>query len=256
LQTIHRNASTDQALPRTSRRFQLRERRLQPEIMDDPKLDEARHYEALRGLSRLNLVGKSARLIWPTLVDLSRNVGRTIRVLDIATGAGDVPLALGKLARRHGVAAEFAGCDISSRAIEYARRQATQADVPIDFFTCDALHDNLPTGYDAIICSLFLHHLQREQALNLLRRMADACSRLVVVSDLNRTRSTMFITRMASLLVTRSDVVHVDGPRSVQAAFSVAEAKQLTLEAGLAACSIRSAWPCRFLITWQRPTEK
>ena len=101
----------------------LGHRRRLPELMDDPSLDEGWHHQALRGLSKLNRLTRIARLVWPPLAELSRQLGRPPRVLDVATGAGDIPLALLRIARRHGAALNLSGCDISPRAIEFARRQ-------------------------------------------------------------------------------------------------------------------------------------
>lgn len=228
-------------------------RRLQPERMDDPTLDGELHRQALGGLSRLNSLGGAARLIWPGLRDLSKRLGRALRVLDIATGGGDVPLALWRIARRQRLQIEFAGCDVSSRAIHFAQAQADSAAAPLKFFQHDALGQTLPTGYDAVICSLFLHHLQCEQASELLRRMADAGGSLLIVSDLLRSRSNWLLTYLASRTLTRSPVVHADGPMSMEAAFNLQEVRQLVVEAGLVGATLRRAWPCRFILEWNRP---
>jgi hypothetical protein len=66
-------------------------RRLQPELMDQPGLDPARHRQALRGLRRINFWSRSAGILWPALAGLARAAQRPLRVLDQATGGGDVP---------------------------------------------------------------------------------------------------------------------------------------------------------------------
>ena len=235
--------------------FELAQRQRLPELMDDPALDERRHLQALRGLRRINWFGNSAGLIWPSLRELSRKLGRPIRVLDIATGSGDIPLALAHRAKKQGLSLEMAGCDLSRRAVEQAQRNAASADLPVEFFEHDVLHRPLPNGYDAIICSLFLHHLERDDAVELLRKMGEACGSLALVSDLVRTPSTYLMTYAASWLLTRSDVVHVDGPLSVRAAFNVAEARELASEGGIADCTIQRRFPCRFILTWWRKTQ-
>lgn len=232
--------------------FELAERRRLPELMDDPALDERRHLQALRGLRRINCVGNSAGLIWPSLRQLSEKKKEKIRVLDLATGSGDIPLALARRSQRHGLPMEIAGCDVSDRAIQQAQRSAAAAQLPVTFFQHDVLHQPLPKDYDAIFCSLFLHHLERPQAISLLQKMSAACRHLTLVSDLNRTPASLLMTYAASWLLTRSDVVHVDGPLSVRAAFNVAEAQELACEAGLTNCEIQPRWPARFILTWWR----
>ena len=73
----------------------FRHRQLVPEIMDQPGLAPDRHHAALRGLSRINLLSGTARVLWPPLRELARETApRSARVLDLATGGGDVPLRL------------------------------------------------------------------------------------------------------------------------------------------------------------------
>src|SRR5512140_901727 len=97
----------------------------EPEIMDDPALDSGRHEAALRGLSRLNYLSGSARTIWPPMAALAQQLGRRqLRVLDVATGAGDVPVRLWRMARRAGLHLEILGLDASPRAVEFAAGRA------------------------------------------------------------------------------------------------------------------------------------
>ena len=140
------------------------------ELMDDPALDPAEHRRALRGLARLNWVSDSPGLLWPAVRDLARG-GGPVRVLDVATGSGDVPRALAARAARAGLTnVTFAGCDISPTAVESAARAAPG----LTFFVHDAVRDPLPGGYDVVTCSLFLHHLSEADAVVLLGRMAAA----------------------------------------------------------------------------------
>jgi hypothetical protein len=123
----------------------------------------------------------------------------------------------------------------------------------VRFFIHDAVNGPLPTGYDALTCSLFLHHLDEGEAVDLLRRMAAAAGRLVLVNDLARGAAGWLLAQAAARLLTRSDVVHTDGPRSVAAAFTPAEARTLAERAGLSGATVRRRWPFRWLLTWERP---
>jgi hypothetical protein len=102
------------------------------------------------------------------------------------------------------------------------------------------------------MCSLFLHHLDEPQAVELLRRMSESARHLVLVNDLIRGRLGYALAWLGTRLLTRSRVVHVDGPLSVEGAFTRAEALELAERAGLHGATIVRRWPCRFLLTWQR----
>lgn len=228
----------------------MNERRLQPEVMDDPDLDEALHRGALRGLARLNAWSRADAPIWHVLSPLLRQ--RPLRLLDIATGSGDVPLRLATRARAAGFHLHVAGCDRSDLAIHTASRRATQLDIDADFFTLDVIHDDLPRDYDVITCSLFIHHLTEPQAEHVLRAMADS-AHTIIVTDLRRSTYGTCLAAIAGRLLTRSPVVHTDAVRSAHAALTISELRQVATAAGLEAADIEPIWPSRMRLLWQAP---
>jgi len=221
-----------------------RERR--PELMDQPGLDPAEHARALRGLRRVNWLSGTPSAFWGCIRALNPSADSPLRMLDVACGGGDNALALARRAER---AVKIAGCDISPVAVACARRAADRAGAAVRFFEHDALRDPLPEGYDVVTCSLFLHHLDEEQAVGLLRRMAAAARRLVLVDDLVRSRAGYVLAWVGCRVLSRSPVVHYDGPVSVAAAFRPDEAAALAARAGLRDVSVVRHWPQRFLLS-------
>jgi SAM-dependent methyltransferase len=223
--------------------------------MDQPGLAPDRHRAALAGLARLNALSGSAGILWPPLAALAAETpGRPIRVLDVASGGGDVTLDLWRKARRAGTDLHIDGCDVSPTAIEVATERARRAGADdVRYFHCDILRDPLPDGYDAVVCSLFLHHLADDEAEGLLRRAGRAARQLVLVNDLVRSRTGLILAHLAVWLLTHSDVVRTDGPLSVRAAYTISEAADLARRAGLAGATVAPRWPCRFLLAWSRP---
>jgi SAM-dependent methyltransferase len=225
-----------------------------PEVMDQPGLDSVRHHAALRGLARINRLSRSADIFWPHLAALSTQ--RPTRVLDLASGGGDVTLAIWRRARRAGLPLHIDGCDVSPTAIAFAAQRGVEVGADVQFFQLDLLNEVWPTGYDAIICSLFLHHLSDEEAIDLLRRAGQAARQLVLINDLVRCRTGWMLAHVAGRVLTTSDVVRIDGPLSVRAAFTRAEAAQLAQRAGLDGTTILPRWPRRFLLRWHRPSQR
>ena len=232
----------------------IRDRRLEPELMDQPDLDPALHREALRGLRRINVLSRSAAIMWPEIAAAARGVGpRALRVLDLACGGGDNAIALGRCARQSGVAIDVHGCDISPLAVQVARQHAETAGTKNNTFSLlNALEDTLPQGYDVICCSLFLHHLSESQASHLMQKMAEAATSLVLINDLQRTWLGLGLAWIGCRLLTRSSIVHTDGPRSVAAAFAVSEIGGLAARSGLDGATITLHWPQRWLLAWHR----
>ena len=137
-------------------------------------------------------------------------------------------------------------------ATQIARDQAASRRSPVRFFTLDVLEDEIPSGYDFIITSLFLHHLDEPVAAALLARMARAAVRGILINDLLRGPLEYALAWAGCRLLSRSPIVHHDGPISVLAAFTIPEAHRLAELAGLHGVQIRRHWPGRFLLSWSR----
>jgi 2-polyprenyl-3-methyl-5-hydroxy-6-metoxy-1,4-benzoquinol methylase len=258
------------------------QRRHRPEIMDQPDLAPERHFRALRGLARINRWSGSARLLWQPIFARACQASRKgvgslfpvpvtwvnwktgkrlptpfreqrMRLLDVATGGGDVPIRLWHKARHAGLELEIAGCDRSPYAVEYARRCARACRADVHFFEWDVLRSGLPDDYDIVASSLFLHHLEEKQAIELLRAMARAARHLVLINDLVRSWASYVLAYLGTRMLSASDVVHADGPRSVEGAFTLVELLTLARQASLDGARVTRHWPCRMLLEWERP---
>src|SRR5262245_54938359 len=104
----------------------LLQRDRQPELMDQPGLKSAEHVQALRGLGRINLLSRTSAILWRPIAGMACEMNRTqrpLRVLDLASGGGDTPIALARRAARTGLPLEIDGCDVSPQAVSFARQQ-------------------------------------------------------------------------------------------------------------------------------------
>jgi len=229
-------------------------RSLQSELMDQPDIDRDLHLDALRGLGRINIVSRSASILWPAIAEAARRVApTTLRVLDIACGGGDNAMTLAQRAKAAGLPIEIDGCDISQCAIMEARRRADDAaNYNARFFRLDAIAEPLPTGYDVLMCTLFLHHLEEDKARGLLQKMSEATGDTLLICDLQRSWLGYGLAWVGCRLLTRSPIVHIDGPRSVAAAFAVDEIGSLATRSGLDGITLTHHWPQRWLLTWRK----
>jgi len=242
--------------------------------MDDPALDPARHGRALEALARINRVSRTGARVAREVGRIAREdrnagwiAGRIaltpaggraakhagtaapVRVLDVACGGGDVMRDVARRAARAGIAVELHGCDRSAVALEHARR-GSAAWPMISFERRDVLGAPLPGGFDLVTCSLFLHHLADGDAACLLGSMAEA-GRALLLQDLRRTRAGYALAWAGLHTLTRSEVARIDGLRSVRAAFTLAEARQLCERAGLDGAAVAPCWPQRLQVRWR-----
>jgi SAM-dependent methyltransferase len=233
-------------------RFRCRLR--EPELMDQPGLEDRVHRAALAGLGRINRFSGSGRIVWKAVERLvATNASRTWRVLDLASGGGDVAIDVARRAARAGARVIVDGWDVSPFAVRYATARASERQIEnVQFYREDVLGGPLPEDYDVVMCSLFLHHLPEDVATALLSKMAAAAQRLVLVNDLCRSAFGYGLAWLGCRFLTRSPIVHVDGPRSVQSAFSLTEIREVARQGGLAGAVVERRWPCRFLLQWSR----
>lgn len=197
-------------------------------------------------------MSRTAASLWPAIRDMaSETPRRPWRIADIACGGGHVPVALARLAARDGIETEIVGYDVSPVAVAYAAAHAARAGTRrVRFVRADALRGEVEGLFDVALTSLFLHHLADEEAAAVLGAMKRIGRRLVMVSDLKRTRLGYLMAWSGCRLLSRSRVFRVDGPRSVRSAYSIAEIRAVAGRAGLAGSTIAERWPQRFVLTW------
>lgn len=228
----------------------LRQRNLQAEAMDDPDLPRDEHESALRGLARLNRCSGVAQAMYRRLkrIALSR-ANQSLHLLDVASGSGDVPLLWAQWARRDGWSLQLTLLDLRSVAIDEQQRRARAADLHVLSLQHDCLQSPLPHGFDVATCSLFMHHLEDQQAIQLIQAMRQASEGTVIICDLERSYLNLALVTMASRLLSRSKVVHSDATLSVQGAFTMPEFQKISQQALGHPIKIQRLFPCRFIAT-------
>lgn len=221
-----------------------------PELMDDPDLPADVHQQALIGLARLNLISGVSGKLYRHLRRLAlARPNRRLRLLDVASGSGDLPIDWARRAKRDGVELQITTTDISDTAVEAQLAAARQAGVKIDAIEHDCLKNPLPNGFDVVACSLFMHHLERHQACGLMQSMQQATEGTIMVCDLDRTRLNLAMVAVASRIVTRSPIVHFDATASVRGAFTMQEFENMATESLSRPVRIRRLFPSRFIMT-------
>lgn len=214
--------------------------------MDSPSLPRDQHLEALSSLEAINRVSRTAQSLLPYVVSLARELGRDeLDLLDVACGGGDVPLSLARLAGRRGIKLRLTLVDRSPTALAHAGKQ----DSEVRLLCVDALSEELPPA-DIVTNSLFLHHLDRPEATEVIRHLASAARHMLLISDLRRSRIG-YALAWATCGISRSRVVQHDGPVSVQAAWTMSELAAMAHDAGLAGALIARQWPWRMLLYWR-----
>jgi SAM-dependent methyltransferase len=233
--------------------FDPRRRNLVDEQMDAIDVDPAELRRALRFIRRINALlrynASVVRSVAAAIEPLPRD--RPTTLLDVATGSGDLMIALAKWSRGSRRTLDQIGLD--RHPLTLAEGRATCATVPgVRFIEGDALA--LPfadASIDVVVSTMFMHHLPDEVAVAALREMRRVARHAVVVADLIRdARAYRWITLFTALA---SPMVRHDARASVAHAFTIDEARGLASAAGMGDAAIVRTFGHRFALTWRRP---
>ena len=201
-----------------------------PEWMDRPQPITPELMSDLRNLRTLNRYFGSYRLIRYFLRRWIRP-GDKLRILDLATGSGDVPRLIVEFIRKIGADVEIDSVDFQASTIEIARQLST--DFPEIHYHCADIHRfGAENSYDMVLCSLALHHFSGEQAVALLRRCRALSREKVLVADLCRSWFAKIGVAFLTATIFREAMTRNDARVSVERAFSFREFAALAQAAG------------------------
>lgn len=209
------------------------------ELLDGPLDDAPTLAGNLRDLRRANALLGGVALSRAALDDLlgpDAGRGTAIELLDVGTGAADIPVALLSDWRRRGRKLAVTATDERPEVIE-AARVATPGLERVDALRLEVADGRaLPyedRAFDVAHASLVLHHLDQADAVRLLAEIARVSRRGVVVNDLQRAPHAWLGAWLVSRLFTRNRYSRYDAPLSVRRAYTVVEMKALLAVAGL-----------------------
>ncbi|MBE2180717.1 MAG: methyltransferase domain-containing protein [Chthoniobacterales bacterium] len=201
-----------------------------PEWMDVAEAVTPELERDLANLESLNRRFGAHKTVLDILTPLLRR-GRPVHLLDLGTGAGDIPRAIVARAR-------LLGCPVLVTAVE--RQQPTvviaerrsEAFPEIRFVRADMLTFDDGTLYDVVMSNLVLHHLEESDAIRLLRRCRELTRGAALVTDLRRSRLAQAAIFALTGLFYREPMTRHDARLSSERAFSFAEAAKLAVAAG------------------------
>jgi ubiquinone/menaquinone biosynthesis C-methylase UbiE len=215
------------------------------ELLDGPLDDPAALRGNLRDLERANRWLGGVALSAHGIAALAGD-RETLTVLDVGTGAADIPAALLAGAARAGRRLRITGIDSRPEvlAAAVARRPRLRQTSGLELQVGNG--NSLPfpdRSFDIAHASLLLHHLDPSAAVVLLREMGRVARRGIVVNDLIRSRGAWLGAWLLSHLATRNRYTRRDAPLSVRRAYSVGELTSLIAAAGLRVESLRIGGP-------------
>lgn len=228
------------------------------EQMDAPDADPRMLARTYAQFGLVNAVvsgwrGVYRRHVRPRSADASAAPGtrRSLRVLDIGCGGGDITRALSRRLRRDGCRAQVTGLDTDPRAILWAERHDADGLVR---WRCAATADLVHAGetFDVVLSNHVLHHLTPAQLDGLLadsRRLVAAAG-AVVHSDIARSRTAHLLFAAGTWPFSRNlladSFIRDDGLTSIRRSYTAGELAAIVPEGW----RVERRMPARLLLRW------
>ena len=199
-------------------------------MMDRPQQVSAELERDLERIRQLNRWFGSYRLV---LGFIRRWIkpGARLRIVDLATGSGDIPRLIINHSRAIGALVEIDAVDRQSATVDIARELS--AGYPeISYIDADILEWKPAAAHDIALCTLTLHHFSNEDAVKVLRRCSEVATKFVLVSDLRRGFFLKAGVYILTAFVFREPMTRYDARLSAARAFSFKEFDKLARQAG------------------------
>lgn len=226
-------------------------RSTEPEYMDGAAVEGPEMSRALEELQYVNRYLGGVRSSLKALAQAEAEAKETkkrLEILDLGTGAADIPAAMVQWGCSQGRVVRVVGVDFNPFVCSWAQRQVEHLS-QVEVVRGDAL--NLPFGrktFDYVHCAMFLHHFPQEEAARIVQTMYGLSRRGIIINDLHRHpvafRAISWITRRWS----KSSMVQHDAPVSVLRGFRSVDLEELAHLSGIARFSVRRYWPFRFVL--------
>ncbi|HUJ10769.1 MAG TPA: methyltransferase domain-containing protein [Verrucomicrobiae bacterium] len=208
-----------------------------PEMMDRRGNDATLLRADLRVLEKINHYLGGYRIPLSYLTTFAKKEPMTI--LDLGTGAADVPGAIARWAKTNRRGVQLTGVDRNPEILQIARENV-DGWPEIRLEQADLLHlPYRPNSFDFVLCSLTLHHFSEGEVVAILRRIHDIARGGYIINDLRRNRIAIALSKIMAQTVISNPIARFDAPASCERAFTPAELRDLAGRAGLSGFSIR-----------------
>ncbi|RBL88913.1 methyltransferase domain-containing protein [Chitinophaga flava] len=225
-----------------------RERVLAPEIMDDFSMEGERLQRALDKIAKINRKLGGNRITLKGVATLMRQLPpeKTVTIMDIGCGNGDMLRALADEGRQRGWKLHLVGVDANRFTVHHAA--ALSVDYPEISYDCiDVTHDSFAEmEYDIVLLTLTLHHFTDATILALMQHFCRCATVGIVVNDLHRSSIAYRLFQLLCYVLGLEEMTRYDGLTSIMRGFKKPELIELCRQLNIRNYSLRWRWAFRY----------
>ena len=211
------------------------------EIMDDFSLNDGRIDKALEELHTINKFLGGNSVSKSGIKHFTNGRATNLKILDIGGGASDILYDL----KDNKENISIYSLDMNKYSCHFQKKEKGN-----DKIICaDAF--SLPVrekSFDLVHVSLFLHHFNEDQIIELIKYFFAVSRKGIVINDLRRNILAYLGIRILTALFSKSELVMNDGPLSVKRAFNKKDLKNIMVRSGINNYIIKRKWAFRFML--------
>jgi ubiquinone/menaquinone biosynthesis C-methylase UbiE len=223
----------------------FKKRSQEKELLDGDNINQNDLFQNLRELDFINQHLGGYKITFSALDKIVQS-GKTYKLVDIGSGGGDTLKRINNWRKKKSLQLQLYGVDYNPICVKYAQTVNKTEDV---IFICDD-YKNLfkhVSDVDIIHASLFCHHLNENELVQLLRFCATrGCT--LVINDLERNPLAFYSIKLLTRLFSKSYLVKNDAPLSVLRGFKKNEWRLILDQAGAKNYSLKNKWAFRHQI--------
>ena len=212
------------------------------EIMDDLDCHGEVVDQTLRELEVINRLLGGDYVTLNGINQLTNKSKKEYTIADYGCGGGDLAAKIVISGREKGLEFRVTGIDANPHIVDFAKRHHPE----ISFVALDVFNNQ--TTYDIITATLFVHHFDEDQLVDLFKKMTSQSRVGVVINDIHRHSLSYYSIKLLTQLFSKSAMVKFDAPLSVRRAFKKNDLIRILNKAGITNYKLKWKWAFRWQI--------
>jgi len=227
-------------------------RSILPEKMDQPDVPEAETRQALRELEVINKFLGGYHVILNALNRLEWN-NQPVTIMDLGCGGGDMLRAIAVQSAKRNRKVKLIGVDWNPVMTAYATEKSKQFS-NITYRTLSVFDDALANeNADITMNSLFSHHFNNAELVELIKKMYRLSSKAVIINDIHRHWFAYYSIKAITSIFSKTFLVKFDAPLSVARSLTRKEWEVILQAAGVNNFRLRWMWAWRWQLIITKP---
>lgn len=218
------------------------------ELLDAPDIPKEILFQNLRELDFINRLLGGFAISLKGIKELVTERKKIYHIVDLGCGSGYTLKCIARWTRINGYKVRLTGVDKNPDVIQYMKNSCKNY-LEINGVVDDSNHYlSTVESIDIIHCSLFCHHLNDDELVELFKYCKRFTKTRFIINDLQRNMFAYYGVKLITLLLNGSVLSKNDGPVSILRAFKIKELKTLLQKANIQDYSIRWKWAFRYLV--------